>query len=76
MHDIEVKSADDFIADTLELNISKSFHAIEKMRNRFKIPELIEKELISKMESVGLTVSAGLIWRYREAMKSESEPAP
>jgi len=62
---IEVKTADDFIADAVGLDLALAIGALSKMRARFKKPELTADEMLTKMESVGLTVSASTLRPYR-----------
>jgi len=61
--DIEVKTADDFIADTLDLpeGHREAVAAIRKMRERLKRPEITAKELLLRMEGNGLLDSANVL---------------
>lgn len=61
--DIEVKTADDFIADTLGLpeGHREAVAAIRKMRERLKRPEITAKELLLRMEGNGLLDSANVL---------------
>lgn len=52
---LEAKSADAFIADTLSLDIGRGVAAFRKMRERFKNPELNAEDLLLRMEADGLT---------------------
>ncbi len=61
---IEAKSADEFIADAIELDIALAIPALTKMRKRFNKPYLTADEMLTKMESVGLTITASTLRRY------------
>ncbi len=52
---IEVKSADAFIADTIALDPGRAVAAIRQMRLRFKNPEKTGEALLLDMEAIGLT---------------------
>lgn len=58
---IEVKTADEFIADAVELDMGLALGAIRKMRNRFERPELTPEEMLSRMERAGLTTTASVL---------------
>ena len=51
---LEAKSADTFIADTLALDIGRAVDAIQKMRQRSKKPALTSDQLLLEMEARGL----------------------
>jgi hypothetical protein len=51
---IEARSADDFIADTIALDTGRAVAAIRKMRERFKKPEKTADLLLLDMEAEGL----------------------
>lgn len=51
---IEARSPDDFIADTIALNTGRAVTAIRKMRERFKKPEKTAEVLLLDMEAEGL----------------------
>lgn len=51
---IEARSADDFIADTIALDTGRAVAAIRKMRERFKKPEKTPEILLLDMEAEGL----------------------
>jgi len=65
---IEVKTADEFISDAIELDIALSIVALKEMRKRFENPKLTPDEMLTKMESVGLTISASTLRPYREIL--------
>jgi predicted nucleic acid-binding protein len=52
---IDVRTADEFIADTIMLDEGRGVPAIRRMRERFSRPELTPEELLLRMEAVGLT---------------------
>lgn len=52
---IDVRSADDFLADTIALDSGKAVAAVRRMRERFKKPELSAERLLMDMEANGLT---------------------
>jgi len=61
---IEAKSADDFLADTIELDIGKAVAVIRSIRERYRTPTLAADDLLLKMETVGLTETADLLRPY------------
>lgn len=65
-HHLEAKSADEFIADTIELDQGKALTAISTMRKRFKRPELTSKMLLMRMEKVGLITTANALKGFEE----------
>ena len=60
---IEAKTADEFIADTIDLpeGHRAAVAAIRKMRERLKRPEITAKELLLRMEGNGLLDSANVL---------------
>ncbi len=52
---IEARSADAFIADTIALDAGRAVAAIRKMRDRFDRPEKTAEQLLLDMEAAGLT---------------------
>ena len=64
-HAIDAISADDFIADTIELDPSESILALRRMRERFENPALDVPALIHKSEAQGLLQVATLMDEYR-----------
>lgn len=62
--DIDVLSADAFIADTLDLTTGRSLEAVKVMRERMKHPEYTAEGLIEKMEGQGLVQSAEFLREY------------
>lgn len=55
---IEARSADDFIADTIALDIGRAVPAIRRMRAGYKRPALDAERLLLDMEARGLTATA------------------
>ncbi|WP_245829441.1 PIN domain-containing protein [Novosphingobium mathurense] len=51
---IEARTADDFIADTIALDEGRAIAAIRKMRERLKRPEMSPEEFLRAMEANGL----------------------
>lgn len=64
---IEAKSADAFIADTIDLDAGRAIAAIRGMRERFKKPALTPEALLLKMETDGLLETCDLL---REHIRS------
>lgn len=61
---LEAKSADAFIADTLSLDIGHGVAAIRKMRERLNRPALTAEELLLKMEADGLSETVDALRPY------------
>lgn len=59
--DLEAKSADDFIADTIDLDTGKAVAAVHQMRRRFSRPEITADVLLVKMEAQGLVLSVEML---------------
>ncbi len=58
---IEVRSADAFIADTISLDTGRAVAAIRKMRERFNRPEMSPEQLLVAMEAAGLTETVDVL---------------
>jgi PIN domain len=58
---LDVRSADEFIADTVMLDEGRAIPAIRRMRERFRTPDLTADELLLRMEAVGLTETADVL---------------
>ncbi|MBB5741492.1 PIN domain-containing protein [Brevundimonas aurantiaca] len=54
---LEVRSADDFLADTIALDPGRAVAAIRRMRERFKRPDRTAEQLLLDMEAAGLTAT-------------------
>lgn len=61
---IEAKSTDAFIADTIELDPGRAVGAIRRMRESFKNPALNAEALLLKIEAVGLSETADTLRSY------------
>lgn len=59
--DLEAKTADEFIADTIGLHIGRAVAAIKDMRLRFQRPEKTPEALLLDMEAAGLTQTVDLL---------------
>ncbi len=53
--DLEAKTADEFIADTIDLDVGRAISVIRQMRERFKRPEKTAEALLLNMKASGLT---------------------
>lgn len=58
---MEAKSADHFIADTIALDPGRAVAAIRRMRERFKRPEKTAEILLLDMEADGLTETVDVL---------------
>lgn len=61
---LEVRSADAFVADTIELDPGRAVAAIKKMRERLKRPEKTADVLLLDMEAAGLTQTVDTLRAY------------
>lgn len=59
--DLEVKSTDEFIADTIDLDQGRAVAAVRQMRERFHKPEMSADALLLLMEARGLTLSVDML---------------
>lgn len=55
---LEVRSADDFIADAIDLHREKAIAAIQTMRRAFQRPDMTGADLLTRLEAVGLVHAA------------------
>jgi len=60
-HGIEAKSANTFLADTIDLKPEKAAQALAMMRARFRNPALTAEDLLLRMEARGLGDAADLL---------------
>lgn len=67
-HNVEAKSADNFIADTIELSPTTAMDALRQMRNRFRRPKMDASEFIGAMESNGLAEVANTINHFSDLL--------
>lgn len=58
---MEARSADQFIADTIALDTGRAVAAIRKMRERFKKPEKTAEAMLLEMEADGLTETVDVL---------------
>lgn len=58
---IEARSADDFIADTIALDTGRAIAAIRIMRERLKRPERTAEDLLLDMEAAGLVATVDVL---------------
>ncbi|MFC0808544.1 hypothetical protein ACFHWW_24300 [Ensifer sp. P24N7] len=58
---LETKSADIFIADTIALDTGRAVAAIRRMRERFRKPEKTADILLLDMEANGLTETVDIL---------------
>ena len=58
---IEARSADDFIADTIALDTGRAIAAIRVMRERLKRPERTAEDLLLDMEAAGLVATVDFL---------------
>lgn len=59
--DLEAKTADAFLADTIDLDIGRAVAAIRRMRERFNRPEKSPEMLLLAMEAVELTQTVDVL---------------
>lgn len=65
---LDAKSADEFIADTIALDEGRAVAAIRNMRERFKKPAMTTDALLLKMEAEGLLETADLLRPYLDSL--------
>jgi PIN domain len=65
---MEAKSADAFIADTIALDEGRAVAAIRRMRGRFKKPEMTAEALLLLMEAAGLLQAADQLRPHVESL--------
>ena len=65
---MEAKSADAFIADTIALDEARAVAAIRRMRERFKKPEMTKAELLLVMEAAGLIETVDVLRPHVESL--------
>ena len=67
-HGIEAKSANDFLADTIDLKPEKAAQALAAMRARFQNPTITAEGLLLQMEARGLGDAADLLRDHINAL--------
>lgn len=65
---IEARSADEFIADTIALDPGRAVAAIRRMRERFKKPEKTAEVLLLDMEANGLTETVDILRAHVDSL--------
>jgi hypothetical protein len=65
---LDAKSADAFIADTVALDEGRAVAAIRNMREHFKKPAMPVEALLLKMEAEGLLETADLLKPYLDSL--------
>ena len=65
---IEAKSADVFIADTIALDLGRAVAAVGRMRSRFKNPVKTAQILLLDMEAAGLTETVDILRPHAESL--------
>jgi predicted nucleic acid-binding protein len=65
---MEAKSADEFIADTIALDEGRAVAAIREMRERFNKPAITAEALLLKMEAEGMQEAVDLLRPYIESL--------
>jgi hypothetical protein len=59
--DLQARSADDFIADSIDLDLGRAVEAIRRMRGRLANPAFTPEELLLRLEAGGLTGTVDLL---------------
>jgi hypothetical protein len=65
---IEARSADHFIADTIALDTGRAVAAIRKMRERFKRPEKTSEIFLLDMEAEGLIETVDILRPHADSL--------
>ncbi|WP_374305658.1 PIN domain-containing protein [Methylocella sp.] len=65
---IEARSSDAFIADTIALDNGRAVAAIRRMRERFKKPEMTASRLLLDMEAKGLLATADVLSSHVQSL--------
>lgn len=65
---LEARSADTFLADTLALDPGRAVAAVRRMRQRFKKPEKSAEQLLLDMEVAGLTATVDVLRPYVDSL--------
>lgn len=63
-----VKTADEFIADTIELDQGRAVSAIRRMRERYRKPEIDAAKLLLAMEAHGLIMTVDALRPYEDSL--------
>jgi predicted nucleic acid-binding protein len=65
---IEAKTADEFIADTIELDIGRAVAAIRRRRTKYRKPDMTADAFLLKMEASGLNATADILRPHIESL--------
>jgi len=65
---IEARTTDEFLANTITLNPGKAVSAIRMMRERLKRPEKTPGQLFLDMEASGLTATVDVLRPYEDSL--------
>lgn len=65
---IEARTADDFIADTIALDEGKAVAAIRSMRVRLKRPEMSPQDFLKSLETHRLFVTASILSNHADSI--------
>jgi hypothetical protein len=65
---LEAKSADAFIADTISLDVGRGVAAVRKMRERFQRPSLTAEDLLLKMEVEALAETVDVLRAHSQSL--------
>lgn len=65
---IEVRTADDFIADTIALDVGKAVARIKTLRTRLQKPDMSPEKYILSLESHGLLETVSILSDYIESI--------
>ena len=68
LHDIQVLTLDQFVADILDLAGPEAIAALRLMRERFENPEITAQELILKVETLGMSETANFLAAYKDLL--------
>lgn len=67
-HEIEAISADDFLADCMDLGGPDAIAALHRMRGRFNKPEMDAETLILKVERLGMSQTATMMTAFKSLL--------
>lgn len=65
---LEVRSADQFIADTMALDEGRAISAVRRMRARLRKPEMGAEEFLRALEANGLVEAASLLGPHADSI--------
>jgi hypothetical protein len=65
---LEPKTADEFIADALNLDIGRGVAALRQMRERWRRPEITPDELLLKMEAGSMPKTVDILRDHVESI--------